>query len=119
MVGADHSSCCVLNNDIFYGGEPAGFVLKVGSLSIYHCGDTNVFYDMENINYLYKPTHLLIPIGGFYTMGPKEAGFAVARFLKSANTVIPMHFGTFPALKGTVEEFTKEFEKFRPKFKRD
>ena len=113
MVGADHSSGCMVDHNLLVGGEPAGFVLKSGSFSVYHGGDTNVFYDMDIINYLYEPTHLLLPIGGHFTMGPREAAFAVAKFLTKAHTVIPMHFGTFPLLKGTVEDFTKEFEIFQ------
>ena len=73
---------------------------------------------MAIINELYKPTHLLLPIGGHFTMGPEEAGFAVAKFLTHAHTTIPMHFGTFPLLKGTVEEFTQFLHKFSKEFNR-
>jgi len=52
-------------------------------------------------------------------MGPKEAGYAIARFLQSVKVVIPMHFGTFPLLKGTVEEFQGFLETYTPEFKRD
>jgi len=72
--------------------------------------------DMDVINSLYKPSVLLIPIGGHYTMGPEEAGYAVARFLTEAKTVIPMHFGTFPPLKGTVEEFKHALAKFSEEY---
>ena len=75
------------------------------TVKIYHAGDTNVFGDMAIIDQLYKPTHLMLPIGGHFTMGPREAALAVARYLKQAKVVIPMHFGTFPLLKGTVADF--------------
>lgn len=52
-------------------------------------------------------------------MGPREAGYAIARYLKGVKVVIPMHFGTFPLLKGTVEEFQAHLETFTPEFKRD
>jgi L-ascorbate metabolism protein UlaG (beta-lactamase superfamily) len=73
---------------------------------------------MGIINYLYEPTHLLIPIGGRATMGPEEAGFAVAKFLTHAHTVIPMHYGTFPMLTGTLEEFNLFLAKFAEEWNR-
>jgi L-ascorbate metabolism protein UlaG (beta-lactamase superfamily) len=85
---------------------------------VYHAGDTNVFTDMEIINELYKPTHLLIPIGNNFTMGPEEAGYAVAKFLTNANTVIPMHYGTIPILTGTLEEFITHYHKFAVEYNR-
>jgi L-ascorbate metabolism protein UlaG (beta-lactamase superfamily) len=107
MVSADHSSSCMgLDGEIVNGGCPTGFVIKAHDFSIYHAGDTNVFTGMEIIDTLYKPTHLLLPIGGNFTMGPYEAGFAVAKYFTQAKVVIPMHFGTFPAmLYGTFEDF--------------
>ncbi|MAG36882.1 MAG: metal-dependent hydrolase, partial [Dehalococcoidia bacterium] len=39
------------------------------------------------------------PIGGHFTMGPREA--ALACRLLEVPRVIPMHFGTFPVLTGT------------------
>ena len=84
MVSADHSSGCMAHDGMIEGGAAAGFVLRTPEFSIYHAGDTNVFGDMEIINYLYKPTHLLIPIGGHFTMGPEEAGFAVGKLFQHA-----------------------------------
>ena len=89
------------------------------NVRIYHAGDTNVFGDMGIIDQLYKPTHLLLPIGGHFTMGPREAALAVARYLKQAQVVIPMHFATLPLLKGTVEEFEKHLEIMSAEFSRD
>jgi L-ascorbate metabolism protein UlaG (beta-lactamase superfamily) len=51
-------------------------------------------------------------------MGPEEAAYAVAKFLTSVKHVVPMHFGTFPLLKGTVEEFKHFFGKWGPEYKR-
>src|SRR5580692_9072128 len=61
-------------------------------------GDTNVFGDMRIIHELYRPDIAMIPIGDHYTMGPREAAYACK--LLQSGTVIPMHFGTFPALTG-------------------
>jgi L-ascorbate metabolism protein UlaG (beta-lactamase superfamily) len=44
----------------------------------------------------------MIPIGGHYTMGPREAALAVR--LLAPQVVLPMHFGTFPPLKGTPDQ---------------
>jgi len=41
----------------------------------------------------------LLPIGDFYTMGPREAALAVR--MLGVKHVIPMHYGTFPVLIGT------------------
>lgn len=118
MVSADHSSGCMADNGLTLGGEPGGFVIRANDFSIYHAGDTNVFTDMGIISELYAPTHALLPIGGHYTMGPEEAAYAVAKFLTTVKHVIPMHFGTFPALKGTVEDFKKFLEKWGTQYKR-
>ena len=48
----------------------------------------------------------MLPIGGHFTMDPWHAAYAVKTFFKDAK-VIPMHYGTFPPLKGTPEEFKK------------
>ena len=100
MVRADHS-CGILDGDaIVYGGQAAGYVLDFGNdLRVYVAGDTNVFGDMSIIGALYKPQVAILPIGGFYTMGPREAAYA-ARLL-GVETIIPEHFATFPALTGT------------------
>jgi len=59
---------------------------------------------MKLIGEYYAPDLVLIPIGGHFTMGPKEAAYAVKEMLKPKH-VIPMHYGTFPPLKGTPDEF--------------
>jgi len=69
---------------------------------LYHSGDTTVFGDMNLIRELYQPSVVMLPIGGHYTMGPKEAALAV-KFL-APQVVLPLHFGTFPPLKGTPKQ---------------
>ena len=120
-VGADHSSCCFApDGHIYDGGSPMGFIIHTADRKtrIYHGGDTNVFSDMEIIEELYAPTHLLLPIGGNFTMGPKEAAYAVTRFLKSAQILIPMHYATFPLLYGTVEDLEKEIVEWKKTYER-
>ncbi len=60
---------------------------------------------MQLIRELYKPQVAMLPIGGHYTMGPKEA--ALACRLLAPKTVLPIHWGTFPPLKGTPEELAR------------
>jgi L-ascorbate metabolism protein UlaG (beta-lactamase superfamily) len=100
MVSADHS-CGILDGDqIVYGGEAAGYVIELSDgFTVYHAGDTNVFGDMALIGELYRPDVALLPIGGHFTMGPREAAKAIE--LLGVEHVIPMHHGTFPVLQGT------------------
>lgn len=100
MVHADHSSSIDNNGQQIEGGNAAGFVIQCeNGVTMYHAGDTGVFGDMKLIADLYKPDIVMLPIGGVYTMGPKEA--AKACELLNPRVIIPMHYGTFPALTGS------------------
>jgi len=103
MTTAVHS-CGILDGDqIIYGGEAAGFIVRLPDRrNVYCAGDTNVFSDMQLIDRLYHPELAFLPIGDLYTMGPKEA--ALACKLLDARKVIPLHFGTFPPLTGRPEQ---------------
>jgi len=112
MVGAEHS-CGISDkdaagNDIFvYGGDPAGFVIRLeDGFHIYHAGDTNLFGDMKLIGDLYGPDLALLPIGGHFTMGPREAAEAIR--LLGVRKVIPMHYGTFPILRGSPADLRRQ-----------
>jgi L-ascorbate metabolism protein UlaG (beta-lactamase superfamily) len=86
-----------------YGGEAAGFVVEVeNGTKLYAAGDTCVFGDMQLIGRIYEPDVVILPIGGHYTMDPREA--AVALELLGAQRCIPCHYGTFPLLAGTPDE---------------
>jgi L-ascorbate metabolism protein UlaG (beta-lactamase superfamily) len=101
MVSADHS-CGILDDDgsIVYGGDPCGYVVELeDGFRFYHAGDTNVFGDMRLIGELYRPDIAFLPIDGHFNMGPREAARAVE--LLGVDTVVPMHYGTFPILTGT------------------
>jgi L-ascorbate metabolism protein UlaG (beta-lactamase superfamily) len=110
LTHAFHSSSLEDGGNIVYAGEPAGIVLALpGGLVVYHAGDTCVFGDMRLIAEIYKPEVACLPIGDFYTMGPREA--AVAIRLLGVKHVLPMHYGTFPPLTGRpahVRELTKD-----------
>ena len=66
---------------------------------VYFAGDTCVFGDMQLIGRIYSPDVAVLPIGGHFTMDPKEA--AVALELLGTKRCVPCHFGTFPLLAGT------------------
>lgn len=107
MVHAIHS-CGIQEDDgsIIYGGEACGYVIEFESgLRLYHAGDTAVFGDMAIIRDLYAPEIACLPMGDHFTMSPKEAAYACS--LLRPKAVIPMHFGTFPLLKGTPNELRK------------
>ncbi len=106
MVNALHSSSFTEGDQVIYTGDPAGFVIRFeNGFSLYHAGDTAVFGDMKIIADLYRPEVSLLPIGSHFTMDPREATYA-ARLLGS-KFVIPMHYGTFPVLTGTPEEYVR------------
>jgi L-ascorbate metabolism protein UlaG (beta-lactamase superfamily) len=102
LTDARHSSSLP---DGTYAGEPAGFVIDLDGTRIYHAGDTCVFGDMQLIARLYEPEIAILPIGGYFTMDPKEA--AVALELLGTKRCVPCHYGTFPALSGTPDELRK------------
>jgi len=100
MVHADHSSSIEEDGRLIYLGVASGYVLKLeDGLTVYFAGDTAVFGDMKLIGDLHHPQIGFLPIGDLYTMGPEQA--AVACGLLGLKQVVPMHFGTFPALTGT------------------
>ncbi|HXX79656.1 MAG TPA: metal-dependent hydrolase [Ktedonobacteraceae bacterium] len=103
MTHAIHTSGV---EDGSYAGDAAGFVLEFeNGFKLYHAGDTCAFSDMAIIGELYKPDVALLPIGDFYTMGPREAALAVR--ILGVKHVIPMHYGTFPVLIGTPEALSE------------
>jgi L-ascorbate metabolism protein UlaG (beta-lactamase superfamily) len=106
MVHAVHSCGIQDGTEIIYGGEASGYVLRFeDGRCLYFSGDTNVFSDMALIEQLYKPELAFLPIGGLYTMSPYEAAMALK--LLQVKKMVPMHWGTFPALTGTPAELAK------------
>jgi L-ascorbate metabolism protein UlaG (beta-lactamase superfamily) len=103
LVNAFHSSA---SEDGTYLGEAAGLVLEFeNGTKLYFAGDTCVFSDMELIGRIYSPDVAILPIGGYFTMDPREA--AVALELLGNPRCIPCHYGTFPVLTGTPDELRR------------
>jgi L-ascorbate metabolism protein UlaG (beta-lactamase superfamily) len=93
-------------------GNPVGFVIMIeGGPTIYHTGDTAVYEDMKLIPMFHHIDVMLACIGGYFTMDPTGAALAVD-WVKPTH-VIPMHFGTFPLLAGTPEEFRTALAKYK------
>ena len=112
MTNAFHSNSIDDQGTRFYGGEPAGFIVRMpGEFTVYHAGDTTLFGDIKLIGELYKPDVAMLPIGDRFTMGPKEAAYAIR--LLGVKHVIPMHYNTFAFLTGTVEALREETKKIK------
>ena len=86
------------------GVAPVGYIITLpDGYTVYHAGDTGIFASMQTLGELYDIDLALLPAGGVYTMDIKQAAYA-AKLLK-AKAVVPMHWGTFPALAQTMETF--------------
>ncbi|WP_035484819.1 metal-dependent hydrolase [Geminicoccus roseus] len=117
MTRANHSSSIHENGAARYLGNPCGVVVRNAEESFYHAGDTDLFSDMALIRRLYKPRVGALPIGDRFTMGPRAAAIAQNEFLQM-DAVLPIHWGTFPPLSGTPDEFQSEVNRgqvLRPK----
>ncbi len=113
MVHAEHSSDLEWENpathqkELHPAGTAVGYIIEMeNGFKIYHMGDTGLFGDMKFIADYYRPDLLMIPIGGRFTMDPLDAAFAV-RYWLHPRFAIPIHYGTFPSLTGTPEEFAR------------
>ena len=111
MVHADHSSVYVWRNfatgkdETHPGGEPIGYIIELeNGFRIWHMGDTGVFGDMKFIADYYKPDLVLLPIGGHFTMDPRDAAYVTREWIKP-KFAIPMHYGSSPLPKGTPQEY--------------
>lgn len=100
FVPAFHSSSLP---DGRYAGEAAGIIFDIEGVKIYHAGDTCLTSEMKTLKELYRPNIALLPIGGNYTMDVEHA--AVAADWLGAQTVIPMHYNTFPEIQADLQRF--------------
>ena len=102
---AHHGS---LTPDNHYAGEPAGVIVWADGKSVYHTGDTGLFYDMKLIGEMNPVDYMLLPIGDNFTMGITDAVKAVEMVLPKL--AIPMHYNTFPVIETDPEQFKKLVE---------
>lgn len=94
-------------------GMPVGYIVTMpDGLTVYHAGDTGIFASMELLGRLYDIDLALLPIGGIFTMDAFQA--AQACVLLNCKKVIPMHWGTFPVLAQSPEQFIAELARLKP-----
>ena len=119
MVRAEHSSSLNMaqlsggkeKEHYVSAGEPVGYVVEFeNGFKIYHSGDTGVFGDMALIGNMYKPDVAMICIGGHFTMDGDQAAYAMKNLMKP-KMIIPIHYGTFPILKGNPQQLKKALGK--------
>ena len=105
MTRADHASR--ISDGDLADAQAVGYVLTLeNGVVLYAAGDTGLFSDMALLGALYRPDFALLPIGDRYTMEPRQAAHACR--LLDVPHVVPIHYGTFPFLTGTVEAFAVE-----------
>jgi len=93
--------------------SPAGYIIRLeNGFTIYHPGDTGIFSSMKILGEIFHINLALLPIGGVFTMDPKQATLAAK--LLGASTVIPMHFKTFPILEQDASSFVEIMKKEAP-----
>ncbi|MNW23365.1 metal-dependent hydrolase [compost metagenome] len=110
LVHAFHSSSIVSDDSqsIVYAGMPGGFIIDWNGTTLYHAGDTSLFGDLKMFGELHDIDYAILPIGDFYTMGPKDALIA-AKWLQAKN-VIPVHHSTFPGIVQDAVAFVSQLK---------
>ena len=82
--------------------NPSGVIIFYNNQTIYHAGDTGVFGDMSLIGDMYPIDLAFLPVGGYFTMGLKEAKKAIQ--LLKPKKIVPIHYNTFDLIKQTVTQ---------------
>ena len=91
-----------------YTGNPCGFLITTEGKTLYHPGDTGLFYDMKLIGEMNEIDLAVLPIGDNFTMGIDDAVTAT-EFLQP-KMVIPMHYQTFDVINVDPKEFISKVE---------
>ena len=107
MVQAFHTNTLEGEGGIMV-GPPAGLVVNIGGKTVYHLGDTGLFGDLKLIAESTPVDVALIPIGGNYTMD-RHDGVTAAKLI-GADTVIPIHYDTFPPIETDAEAYKADVE---------
>jgi L-ascorbate metabolism protein UlaG (beta-lactamase superfamily) len=81
-----------------------GFVVTVDGATVYHTGDSDGVPEMDDL----APDVLLIPVGGTYTMDPRQAAEAASRI--GPRMAVPMHWGDIVGGRADAEEFKKLYK---------
>lgn len=94
------------------GGHACGFVVDFYGTKVYFAGDTALYSDMQLLPQLDAFDYAVLPIGGNFTMDPKDAAIA-AKFLQ-AKYVIPVHYNTWPPITQDVDAYKADVEATTP-----
>lgn len=103
-----HHGSAAGESGLEYTGNPCGFLITMGGKTIYHTGDTGLFYDMKLIGEMNKIDLMFLPIGDNFTMGVDDAVKAV-EFVKPG-VAVPMHYDTWDIIHVEPQEFKKKAE---------
>lgn len=105
LTPALHTSSIEVEGTNIYMGVPAGIVLELDGLTIYHAGDTALFSDMKLIGERSRIDLAFLPIGDYFTMGPEDA-LTAAKWLQ-ARHVVPIHYNTFGLIQQDGDLFVR------------
>ena len=115
LVQAFHSSTWAGSEDRPFSPTPGtvtgpagGLVISFAGKTLYHLGDTALFSDLKLIAERTPVDIAFMPIGGHYTMDRHDA--LVAADFVGADTVIPVHYNTYPAIETDAEAFKSDVE---------
>lgn len=108
LTPALHTSSINVDGTNIYMGVPAGIVLELGGLTIYHAGDTALFSDMKLIGERNRIDLAFLPIGDYFTMGPEDALLA-ANWLQ-ARHIVPIHYNTFGLITQDGDQFVRKLK---------
>jgi L-ascorbate metabolism protein UlaG (beta-lactamase superfamily) len=103
-VNAVHSSVLP---DGTYAGNPMGFIVSGGSQTFYYSGDTALHMDMQLLGQKHRIDLAFLCIGDNFTMGIDDAVSAAG--LVRCDTVVGMHFDTFPFIRISHDRAKKAF----------
>ncbi len=89
-------------------GKTLLFLLEAEGLRVAHLGDLGCLLDADQLEALGSVDILMLPVGGFYTVGPEEARDVAEQL--NPRIILPMHYRTeynasWPI--GPVEDFTR------------
>ena len=87
-------------------GGVCGIVMRFSNgISVYDTADTALFSDMQLISQMYGPQVAIVPVGGLFTMGIREAARAAS--LIRPDIVIPCHYGDAVGQPADIDAFSE------------
>jgi L-ascorbate metabolism protein UlaG (beta-lactamase superfamily) len=104
MVQAQHSS---------ESGLAVGYILPWRTGPAYTTPEIRAFFDHGIYGQLFSIDLAMLPIGGVFTMDPRQAAMACA--MLQCGEVVPMHWGSFPVLEQNCDSFAEQLGIHAPK----